>query len=101
MTGAPALSPDCLGWARAAGFVHRTDDEAGIVELRSGVGAPIRYVIRRPAMDRVELVEVDELGDERLVLFVTEIKLKFCCEVRSSPILSQLAVEPMSVVRRC
>ncbi|WP_396911190.1 Imm61 family immunity protein [Mycolicibacterium sp.] len=75
MTGAPALSPDCLGWARTAGFVHRTDDEAGIVELRSEVGAPIRYVIRRPAVGRVELVEVDELGDERLVLFVAEMKV--------------------------
>ncbi|MBU8813182.1 MULTISPECIES: Imm61 family immunity protein [Mycobacteriaceae] len=75
MTGAPALSPDCLGWARTAGFVHRRDDEAGIVELRSEVGAPIRYVIRRPAVGRVELVEVDELGDERLVLFVAEMKV--------------------------
>ncbi|WP_241177780.1 Imm61 family immunity protein [Mycolicibacterium nivoides] len=75
MTGVVILSPDCLGWARTAGFVHRTDDAAGIVELRSEVDAPIRYVIRRPSTGRVELVEVDELGDEQLVLFVAEIEV--------------------------
>lgn len=80
MTGAVVLSPDCLGWARTAGFIHRTDDAAGIVEFRSEVDAPIRYVIRRPSTGRVELVEVDELGDEQLVLFVAEI------EVRALPV---------------
>lgn len=75
MTDVPALSADCLGWARTAGFVHRTDDTAGIAEFRSEVGAPIRYVIRRPSVGRLELVEVDELDDERLVLFVAEMKV--------------------------
>lgn len=35
----------------------------------------MRYVIRRPSMGRLELVEVDELDAERLVLFVAEVEV--------------------------
>ncbi|WP_082941768.1 Imm61 family immunity protein [Mycolicibacterium peregrinum] len=72
MTAAPSLSLECLRWAQAAGFVHRADEAAGVTELRSERGAPAKYLVRRPSTRRLELVEVDELHDERLVLFVAE-----------------------------
>lgn len=75
MPASPNLSAECVGWARTAGFVCSRDDSAGTVELRSELGAPVSYVVRRRPPDRLELTEVDDQDVERLVLFVAEMSV--------------------------
>lgn len=52
------LSSACRGWARTAHYVTALADD-GEVQLRSEVGAPSRYFIRRRGVDRLELTESD------------------------------------------
>jgi hypothetical protein len=64
-----ALSPDCLGWARAAHYVTAVADD-GDVQLRSESGGPTRYFIRRRGADRLELTQADDADCEHPLLFV-------------------------------
>lgn len=75
MPASPNLSAECVGWARTAGFVCNRDDSARTVELRSELGAPVSYVVRRRPPDRLELTEVDDQDVERLALFVAEMSV--------------------------
>ena len=63
MSGALVISEECLGWARLAGFEHRSDDTAGIVVLWSATGS--RYCIRQRGRGRLELSHADG-GDDPL-----------------------------------
>lgn len=76
MPAPPSLSTQILGWARTANYATAIADD-GDVQLRSLVGAPTRYFIRRRGPDRLELTQTD-LDDassdaERPLLFVADI----------------------------
>lgn len=71
MSDSLALSRDALGWARTAHYIAVIADN-GDVQLRSEVGAPTRYYIRRRGRDRVELTQSDD-GQEQPLLFVADI----------------------------
>ena len=58
-----------FGWARAAHYVSAIADD-GDVLLRSEVGAPSRYFIRRRRGERLELTEAVDGDDEHPLLFV-------------------------------
>jgi hypothetical protein len=45
------------------------------VQLRSDVGAPTRYFIRRRGPDRLELTQADDGNDEQPLLFVEQIEV--------------------------
>ena len=66
------LSAECLGWAQAAHYVSAVAED-GDVQLRSMVGAPSRYFIRRRGADRLELTEAVDGDDEHPLLFVAEL----------------------------
>ena len=66
------LSAECLGWARAAHYVSAIADD-GDVLLRSEVGAPSRYFIRRRRGERLELTEAIDGDDEHPLLFVASL----------------------------
>lgn len=68
------LSDDCVGWARTAGYVTTVADD-GEIQLRSEVGAPTRYYIRRRGPDRLELTQADEGEDEYPLLFVAAVEV--------------------------
>lgn len=65
-----------MGWARLAGFVCERDETSGIIALRPEGGAPVGYYIRPRGLDRVDLVEVDDTGAERLLLFVADMRVE-------------------------
>lgn len=66
---APALSTDCLGWVRTAGYAWATEDTTDTLVLRSETGSHTRYYIRQ-VRDRLRLTQADEDPDEeRTVLF--------------------------------
>lgn len=66
------LSAECLGWAQAAHYTSAIAED-GDVQLRSEIGAPTRYYIRRRGPARLELTEAVEGEDERPLLFVAEL----------------------------
>lgn len=68
------LSDACVGWARTAGYVTAVADD-GEIQLRSEIGAPTRYYIRRRGLDRLELTQADDGGDEYPVLFVAAVEV--------------------------
>lgn len=69
---APVLSPDCLGWVRAAGYVWSTDDSTGTFVLRSQMGPPTtRYLIRQ-VRDRLRLTQADDDAEERTLLYAAD-----------------------------
>lgn len=65
---APVLSPDCLGWARAAGYGCSTEDSTETLVLRSKMGPPTRYHIRQ-VRDRLRMTTQTE---ERPMLFAAD-----------------------------
>lgn len=65
------LTADCVGWARTAHYLTTVADD-GDVQLRSEVGAPTRYFIRRRGADRLELTQVIDGEAEDPLLFVAE-----------------------------
>ncbi|MDZ4264987.1 MAG: Imm61 family immunity protein [Mycobacterium sp.] len=67
----PALSPDCLGWVRAAGYAWCTDDSTGALVLRSQMDPPTRYYIRQ-VRDRLRLTQADDDAEERTLLFAAD-----------------------------
>ena len=73
-SGPIPLSDDCAGWARTAGYVIAVADD-GEIQLRSEVGAPTRYYIRRRGPDRLELTQADDGGDEYSLLFVAAVEV--------------------------
>lgn len=69
---APALSPDCLGWVRAAGYAWSTDDSTDTLVLRSQMGPPTtRYLIRQ-VRDRLRLTQADDDAEERTLLYAAD-----------------------------
>lgn len=69
---APALSPDCLGWARAAGYGCSTDDSTETLVLQSQMGPPTRYHIRQ-VRDRLRLTtQTEDDTEERAMLFAAD-----------------------------
>lgn len=66
------LSVDVLGWARAAHYVAGIADD-GDIQLRSEVGAPTRYFVRRRGPDRLELTQSTDGDCEQPLLFVSEL----------------------------
>jgi hypothetical protein len=68
------LSAECIGWARTAHYVSAVADD-GDVQLRSELGAPSRYFIRRRGAERRALTEADDGDEERPLLFVAEVKV--------------------------
>lgn len=72
MTTPVNLSGDVLGWARTAGYISAVADD-GVVQLRSELGAPTRYFIRRRGPDRVQLSQTDDSETEQPLLFVADI----------------------------
>ena len=69
---APVLSPDCIGWARAAGYGCTTDDSTETVVLRSQMGPPTRYYIRQ-VRDRLRLTtQAEDDTEERPMLFAAD-----------------------------
>lgn len=68
------LSEGCVGWARTAGYVTAVADD-GEIQLRSQVGAPTRYCIRRRGPDRLELTQADDGGEKYPLLFVAAVEV--------------------------
>lgn len=69
---APVLSPDCLGWARAAGYGCSTDDSTETLVLQSQMGPPMRYHIRQ-VRDRLRLTtQTEDDTEERPMLFAAD-----------------------------
>lgn len=73
MSGALVISEECLGWARLAGFEHRSDDTAGIVVLWSATGS--RYCIRQRGRGRLELSHADGGDDPHPILFAASMEI--------------------------
>lgn len=64
-----------MGWARLAGFVCERDATRAVIALRAETGAAVAYYVRPRGPDRVELIEVDDAGAERLLLFVADMSV--------------------------
>lgn len=74
----PELSAACLGWARTAHYSAESADD-GDIHLRSEIGAPSRYIIRRRGTDRLELIEAAVTEDnEHPLLFVADTHVMEC-----------------------
>jgi hypothetical protein len=66
----PDLSPECVGWARTAGYALRVGERADAAVLRSEVGGTTQYFIRDRGNGRLELSRTpgdDGHEEERLL----------------------------------